>query len=445
MPVRRLEGLPRAPRRPAVPHTLQLLRDAKGFLNRMRVRHGPNFAHGYFGFEAFVVGEPELVREVLLDREQAFSSRMGWDYTIGELFEGGLMLRDFDDHRAQRNIMQAAFRPAAMRGYFEIINPFVAKAVARWSDDPRLRLYPEVKRLGLRLAAELLLGISFDEREGRAVGRAFVDAVQASVAPIRRPVPLTSYWRGMRGRAFLIDYFSKEIPTRRIGDGRDMFTQLCQAVDEDGEQLTDEEIAQHVIFLVLAAHDTTASAITTAVAALAESPECQERTRREIESISGSDLDYGELSTLAHTEWVIKESLRMQPPVGFVVRRAVRDCKLGPYGLPKNAVVTPSAWVTHYLPGWWTDPERFDPNRFSPERSEHKGHPGLYYPFGGGAHMCLGVHLAGMQAKTFLYHFLRHYRFTLRRRRPVKFVSVPIPHPRGGLSLRLTPVGKTSV
>lgn len=110
--------------------TLQQLRDMHGFLRSRRERFGPNFAHGYFGFVPFAVGEPDLVRELLLDRGSNFSSRMGWDFAIGELFEGGLMLRDFDDHRAQRNIMQSAFRPAAMRGYLDIINPIIRDALA---------------------------------------------------------------------------------------------------------------------------------------------------------------------------------------------------------------------------------------------------------------------------------------------------------------------------
>ncbi len=143
--------------------TLQQLRNMYEFLQTRRERFGPNFAHGYFGFVPFAVGEPELVREILLDRGSNFSSRMGWDFSIGKLFEGGLMLRDFDDHRAQRNIMQSAFRPAAMRGYLDIINPIIDEALTKQSAELTFRFYPAAKQLGLRVAAELLLG-SFAQR-----------------------------------------------------------------------------------------------------------------------------------------------------------------------------------------------------------------------------------------------------------------------------------------
>jgi cytochrome P450 len=438
MPARHVEGLPGDAGEHQLRDSLQQLRDMQGFLQTRRQRFGPNFTHGYFGFVQLAVGEPDLVRELLLDRGANFSSRMGWDFSIGELFEGGLMLRDFDDHRAQRNIMQAAFRPAAMRGYLDIINPIIDQTLTQWGRSPSFRFFPAIKQLGLQVATELLLGESLDAKTGRKIGRAFVDAVRAAVAVVRRPVPPSRYWRGMRGRAFLKGYFASQIEERRRSNRTDMFSQLCRAEDEAGGRLSDEEIAQHMIFLVLAAHDTTASAITTAVWALGEHPHWQDRLRNEIRAHEHAIMQYDVRDALVETDWVFKEALRLEPPGSFMMRRTVREVQLGPYTLPKNLTVTPVSRITHFLPDWWTEPTRFDPLRFSPERAEHKQHPSLYYPFGGGAHMCLGVHLATMQAKAFLYQFLRRYTVTLRSRRPTRFQPVPIPHPTNSLPIKLS-------
>ena len=408
LPLREVDGLPGEGGAHQVRDSFEQLRDMHGFLRRRRERFGPNFAHGYFGFVTFAVGEPELARELLIDRGADFSSRMGWDFSIGELFEGGLMLRDFDDHRAQRNIMQAAFRPGAMRGYLEIINPIIDRTLTDWGRSPSFRFFPAIKRLGLQIATELLLGESLDVRAGRKIGRSFVDAVNAAVAVVRRPVPPGRYWRGMRGRAFLERYFASQIEARRRSNRADMFSQLCRAEDEAGDRLSDEEIAQHMIFLVFAAHDTTS-------------------------------MEYDARETLVETDWVFKEALRLQPPGSFMLRRTVREVQLGPYLLPKNLSVSPVSRISHYLPDWWTDPDCFDPLRFSPERAEHRRHPGLYYPFGGGAHMCLGVHLATMQAKAFLYQFLRRYTVIPKGRRPVRFQPVPMPHPSNSLPIGLVP------
>ena len=437
LPLREVDGLPGEGGAHQVRDSFEQLRDMHGFLRRRRERFGPNFAHGYFGFVTFAVGEPELARELLIDRGADFSSRMGWDFSIGELFEGGLMLRDFDDHRAQRNIMQAAFRPGAMRGYLEIINPIIDRTLTDWGRSPSFRFFPAIKRLGLQIATELLLGESLDVRAGRKIGRSFVDAVNAAVAVVRRPVPPGRYWRGMRGRAFLERYFASQIEARRRSNRADMFSQLCRAEDEAGDRLSDEEIAQHMIFLVFAAHDTTSSALTTAVWALGEHPDWQERLRKEIRAHGNASMEYDARETLVETDWVFKEALRLQPPGSFMLRRTVREVQLGPYLLPKNLSVSPVSRISHYLPDWWTDPDCFDPLRFSPERAEHRRHPGLYYPFGGGAHMCLGVHLATMQAKAFLYQFLRRYTVIPKGRRPVRFQPVPMPHPSNSLPIGL--------
>lgn len=437
LPLRRVEGLPGDGGRHQLRDTVSQLRYMHGFLQSRRARFGPNFTHGYFGFVELSVGEPELVRELLLDRGSNFSSRMGWDFSIGHLFEGGLMLRDFDDHRAQRNIMQAAFRPVAMRGYLDIINPIVDRRLTSWAYRPRFCFFPAIKALGLEVASELLLGESLKAEVGRRVSGAFVDVVNAAVAIVRRPIPPTRYWKGMRGRAFLSSYFASQIEARRAGDRTDLLSELCRAQDEAGDRLTDEEIAQHIIFLLFAAHDTTSSALTTAIWALAEHPQWQRRLRQEIEAVDNPVIGYDQLDQLTEMDWVFKEAVRMEPPGAFMMRRTVREVQLGPYMLPKNLSISPVSRITHYLPDWWTEPTRFDPMRFSPERAEHKRHPGLYFPFGGGAHACLGVHLATMQAKAFLYQFLRRFVVTLDTRRPTRFQTVPIPHPTNGLPVRL--------
>ncbi len=437
LPLRRADGLPGNGGTEQLRDTVSQLRDMHRFLQTRRERFGANFTHGYFGFVEFSIGEPDLVREILLDRGTHFSSRMGWDFSIGELFEGGLMLRDFDDHRAQRNIIQAAFRPAAMRGYLDIINPIVDRELARWAGTPKLQFFPSVKALGLAVAAELLLGESLDAEVGRRVSGAFVDVVNAAVGIVRRPVPLTRYWKGMRARAYLNSYFASQIEQRRRGNRSDLLSELCRAQDQAGDQLTDEEIAQHIIFLLFAAHDTTSSALTTAVWALATHPDWQDRLIREVDALQSPMVDYDDLDRLTEMDWVLKEALRLEPPGAFMMRRTVREVQLGPYTLPRNLSLSPVSRITHYLPEWWTEPTRFDPMRFSPERAEHKRHPGLYFPFGGGAHACLGVHLASMQAKAFLHQFLRRFTVTLETSKPTHFQMVPMPHPTNGLPLRL--------
>ena len=380
-PIKSAPGLPGDGGRYQLRDTYAQLRDMHGFLQHRRARFGPNFTFGSFGFVIFAVGEPELVRAIHLDHGDAFSSRIGWHFSIGELFEGGLMLRDFEEHREHRAMVQAAFRPSAMAGYFDIIERCIVRELDTWSHGQptaraeRLNFFPAIKTLGLKVALELILGISSDDREAERIGQAFKAAVLASVAPIRRPIPPLQYWRGMRGRRYLQAWFAEEIKRRRDVRSTDIFSRLCAT------ELSDEQIVNHLIFLVMAAHDTTASALTTTMWAACRYPEWQQRMRQEVVEHEGPLAADG-LDHLVVNDWVFKEALRFQPPGPFMMRRTVREVELGPYTLPANLSVAPISLITHFLPQWWTDPDRFDPERFSPGRAEHKGHPALYYPFG---------------------------------------------------------------
>ncbi|MEO1229630.1 MAG: cytochrome P450 [Myxococcota bacterium] len=437
-PRREAPGLPGDGGRYQLRDSWAQLRDMHAFLQKRRQRFGPSFAHGYFGFVVFSVGDPDLVRVLHLDAQRDFSSRWGWDFTIGELFAGGLMLRDFGDHRQHRGLMQSAFRPSALEGYLETVNLSFERLILSWKDQRRFRFYPVFKSAGLRLALELILGVPGSDVLATRLGRAFTEAVQASIAVLRRPIPPFRYWRGMRGRRHLLAWMQSEIQARRDAPGSDIFGRLC-AAEVEGAVLSDEEIAEHLVFLLMAAHDTTASAVTSCVWAAATHPEWQDRAREEIQSLGDPCLTMTGFRETPVLDAILDEALRMKPPAPYMVRRTLRPTQLGPFSLPENLTVSPVSLITHFLPEWWTDPERFDPARFGTERAEHKQHPGLYYPFGGGAHQCLGLHLARLEAKAFLYQLWRQYRVTLASSRPPRFRPIPIPHPADGLPIRLAP------
>ena len=181
----------------------------------------------------------------------------------------------------------------------------------------------------------------------------------------------------------------------------ELFPQLCQACDEHGQQYSDEEIVDHLIFLMMAAHDTTTSAITTMVYAMARHPQWQERLRVEARTAvdrlrvagrSAATLD--DLATMTQTEWVFKEALRLYQPLPTIARRALADVEIHGMRIPAGTPVAVFPIQVHRSPRWWSEPDHFDPERFSPARAEHRRHPFAWVPFGGGAHMCLGLHFA---------------------------------------------------
>lgn len=419
---------------PVVGHTLSFLRHTQAFMTSQRERYGADFRVRIFGQSTMVLGSPAAVREVLLDKDKNFSSDRGWR-NIGELFRGGLMLRDFEEHRVDRRIMQAAFRPDAMRGYVTVMNAQIPETVRAWPS--KLRLYPALKRLTLDMASRIFLGLALG-RDSRTVDRAFIATVAASLALVRRDWPLLSYGRGMRGRRVLERFFSELIRERRANPGSDLLSELCRAKSEEGERFSDAAIRDHMIFLMMAAHDTTTSSLSSIVHLLLAHPEWQERVRDEIRARGAGPLSWDDRTQLPLLDRCLDEALRLLPPAPFIARRSIRACSIAGFEIPANTGLGVSSLVTHRLPEYWSAPDDFDPDRFLPERAEHNAHSHLYYPFGGGAHVCIGLHFARIQVKAVLNEVLANYRIrTLQPAAKRKLVAVPIPYPRDGLPIIL--------
>jgi cytochrome P450 len=261
--------------------------------------------------------------------------------------------------------------------------------------------------------------------------------VAASVGVIRRPLPGTLMGKGVAGRTYLVDYFGKEIPKRRGAEGSDMFTQICNATDDTGKALTDMDITDHMNFLMMAAHDTITSSVTSTVALLGANPAWQDTLRQEMLGlgIKGSALPYEKLGALELTDYAFKEALRLIPPVPTLPRRALKDFTFKGFHIPAGAGVDINPVYTHMMPDIWEAPEIFDPMRFTPDKVRDR-HKYAWVPFGGGAHMCLGLHFAYMQAKIFFYHLLTTHRIVLAPGHKADWKMWPIPQPKDGLPLR---------
>lgn len=427
--------VPGEPGLPLLGHTLGFLFSSQATMDRLREQHGPDFRMQVLGNPVFIVGNPATVRELLLDRTKTFSSELGWGPAIGKLFARGLMLLDFDEHRHDRRIMQAAFRPDAMRGYVEMMHVPIRSAITHWPRE--LRLYPALKQLTLDMACRIFLGV-LPERESEQLNQAFTAAVAASVSVVKREVPGSSFARGMRGRRWLERFFQQLVEERRVRPGHDLLSELCKAKSEHGERFEDKAIVDHMIFLLMAAHDTTTSSLSSVAHCLLLHPEWQERARDEVQAREGAALTWEERDTLPLLDNIFDEALRLYPPAPYIARRNLRACTLGGVEIPENSAIAISSLVTHRMPEYWKAPASFDPLRFQPPRAEQTAHSHVYYPFGGGPHVCIGMHFARIQVKAVLCELLGRYR--LRAPGPLpsqRFVAIPIAHPRDGLPVLL--------
>ncbi|WP_374111215.1 cytochrome P450 [Nocardia sp. JCM 34519.1] len=421
---------------PGIGYTLQVLADPIAFSQERVRRYGPVQWMGVLGRAVVVAASPEALEAVYLDRAKVLSAQRGWEYLIGPFFRGGLLLRDFDEHQFHRRIMQQAFTRTRLVGYLELTTPRITAGVAGWRPSRNFHAYRAIKQLLLEQATEVFAGAELG-REAARLERAFEDAVRGGQALIRTTMPGGIWARGMRGRRVLEEHFRRELPAKRAGAGADLFSVLCRAETEEGHTFTDEEIVQHMIFVMMAAHDTSTIATSMLIYELARHPHWQDRLRAESRALGKPALDYSDLDRLPALDMAFREVLRMYSPVGQQVRETVADTDLLGHYVPAGTLIMCGSYAMMRSDEYWRDAAVFDPERFAPERREDKSHRFAWAAFGGGAHKCIGMYFGGMTVKAVLHQMLLRYRWSVPDGYRVPLVATTGPTPGDGLPIRL--------
>ena len=255
-------------------------------------------------------------------------------------------------------------------------------------------------------------GADAEEAELAAVNRAFVACVQAAGGLVRAPLPGTRWGRAARGRALLEAFLRRHLPAARAEERDDLFSTLCHVRGEEGETFSDTDVVNHMIFLLMAAHDTSTITATAMIRFLGQDRSWQERCRREVADLP-EHPSLAQVEALVDLDLVMRESLRLMPPVPVLLRRTVKDTEVLGVAVPADQLVSVGLLYGHHMDEHWTEPERFDPDRFAEPRREDKRHRHAWEPFGGGVHKCLGLSFGGLEVKLVLIHLLRDFSWSV--------------------------------
>ncbi len=424
---------------PLVGHSFDYLFNFERFTRGRFARYGEVVRINTFGMEFIALLGPEANQLVLQNRDDLFSNA-SWTKIIGPFFRRGLMLLDGDEHRLHRRVMQVAFTNSALRQDLDGINRTLDESLANWPTGEGVKVFDLLKSMTLDVASRVFLGQPAGQ-DSDAMNKAFLATVQAATGVVRHDLPFTRWRAGLRGRELLEKTFAAALPAHRSGSGNDLFTRLCAARTEDGQPFSDEDVINHLVFLLMAAHDTSTITLSNMLYQLARHPEWQERLREQSLALGRTQLEYEDLERLSDMDHAMKETLRLTPPVPGLPRQATRDFEYAGYRIPKGTLVSISLWMTHRLERYWKEPERFDPDRFAAGRAEDRQHPFLWLPFGGGAHKCIGMHFGAMEVKAALHQMLLRFRWSVPAgyTMPQDWTSLPIPADR--LPLRLEKLG----
>jgi cytochrome P450 len=384
--------------------------------------------------------DADLVSTILRNEDQAWSCALGYRKVFADIMRGVETLDmldtlDFEVHREARRLLQPAFGPAALESAVDGIAEAYDAEIDTWLRWGRVSFKAVVRRLFADVASQIFVGIH-DPREAKQLDLA-TRAMWSSVTVLMKNELLSPAWRrALRGYVTLRDALRSRVSERRNGNGRDLFTRLCQA-QAQSPLLEDDSMVRLFIGILLAAFDTTSVATTSMAYALARNPEWQERLRAEAWRVP---LGYEHLKQLELHEQVWKETLRLFPTVIGLPRVSLREVQLLGQRIPPGTFVHVLTAPLMRDPRYWSAPERFDPDRFSTERQEDKRHRGAYLPFGAGPHTCLGQPLASLQMKIFWQTLLRRARFRLVRDYAARHTFTPIGCVSGDVELVLEPL-----
>lgn len=420
---------------PFIGSSLEFASDINKVILDNLAKYGPIFKLRVMGYNLIALAGTEANKLVLQEEQDNFLSKKGWGFIIGDLFKEAIMLTDGAEHTRFRRIMQTAFHKVPMTGYLDVIetatNQFLDHEMT--IRNGKLRVYPEMVRLTMKIAGKLFFGFEFSNKDLSAI----VDVTKASMWPIHLEIPFTPYERGMEARRYLTKRYKERIKQNRLNPGDDMFSQMCIAKSETGEMFSDQEIINQMIFLMLASHDTTTSTLTSLMFETAKNPYWQDIMRAESNNFyNDGDLEYGRLKDFKEIGKVLNETLRLHPALVVMPRFVERDFSFGGHKIPKGSRVAISTYATHIMPEIYPNPFLFDPNRFSEERAEHKKVPFSFIPFGAGRHICIGQYFAEMEIKIIISQFVKRFKWSIPKGYEIKY-RPPLNAPSDGFPVRI--------
>ena len=384
-----------------------------------------------------LLAHPDAVREVLVARQRDFRG-LAFE-AVRRIAGDGVLQAQGEAHRRQRRVLQPAFHRERLAAYGDVM---VAHA-ARWADarheGETLALREAMVALTLAIVGEALFG----DADAAAVDdvRAYLDAGLALFGPLTLPIarwldrlPLPASRRFVRVRDRL-DARIADMVAARMADARagqpprdDLLAMLLGAREAERaaeaaagdaparevRALDDRWVRDEIMTLVLAGHETTASALTWAWRLLAEHPEAEARLHAEVDALGDRAPTMDDLARLPYTRAVFDEALRLHPTVPFVFRRATTTVPLGDAApgvtLRRGEVVLLSPWITQRDARWWDAPEAFRPERWLDEPARAARPRFAWFPFGGGARVCIGEHFATAEAVLILATIARRWR-----------------------------------
>ena len=385
--------------------------------------------------EIYLPVHPDYIKHVLQDNHRNYPRPEFVDNTLKGVVGDGLVAAEGEEWRRSRRLAQPAFHRQTIATFGEMIADTTAEMLEKWDDHERqgrtIDAKSEMMRLSLAILAKALFKTDW-RRYGEIVEPAVTTVLDHTNRRLTSPidpnrVPILPATRRFHEAIRTLDEITYPlIAERRRSDAppTDLIGMLLAARDEEtGQGMTDKQARDEVMGFLIAGHETVSCALTWAWYLLSKNPGSRARLRAEVvDALAGRTPTTADVAKLKYTSMVIDETLRLYPSIFVLMRSPLEDDEIGGYHIPKGTNIALCSYVTHRHPDFWENPEGFDPERFSPERSAGR-HRMAYFPFAGGPRKCIGDSFALLEMQLVIAMVTQRFDLDLDAGRPV------IPHP----------------
>jgi cytochrome P450 len=399
--------LPPGPRVPLFGSLVGPGRDPLQLLTRFARDYGDVTFFKLGGERCYFVNHPQYVRDLLVTNQRNFTKSRGLE-RAKKLLGEGLLTSEGQTHLRQRRLIQPAFHRERIAGYGRVMVDHAARMRDRWQDGRTFDVAKEMMRVTLAIAGKTLFDTDVESKADE-VGVAVTEVLESFWLNLlpgadyleRLPIPQLRRANAARRRLDTLIYQMIADRRRSGRDHGDLLSMLIAAVDDEGTArggMTDQQVRDEAITLLLAGHETTANALTWTFYLLSQNPAAVALLREEVQRVVGGRLpSVSDLANLVYTRRVVTEAMRIYPPAWLLGRRAIGSFALGEYDVPPRSMIFMSPFVMHHDARFFVNPDQFNPNRWTPE-FEASLPKFAYFPFGGGARQCIGEQFAWMEA-----------------------------------------------
>lgn len=415
------------------------------FLERAARRYGPISSFRILHKRLYLVDDADLIKDILVTQQHSLERDSGANL-LRELIGDALLTREEPLHRERRRMLQPAFHKEQIASYAEIMVREATRLSAEWRDGAVVDIRKEMRRLTLEIVGGAMFGVDFRNsvdmvaavlqrvaRRSRWLAPLFT-LIEPFVVAYRRTFPNGPSLFFRRERADLERVIAPIIQKRQGSGGKDMLSLLLNQRDESGT-LSAEDTKNEIVTFVLAGHETTATALTWTWYLLARHSSVEECLQAELASVLGDrEPVFDDLPRLTYTSMVFQESLRLYPPALAFARRAKTSVTLAGYTIPKGASIFLSPYITHRNEKYFDRPEQFEPERWQNSAAIPKF---AYFPFGGGAKMCIGEPFAKLEGVLALATLARMWKLENAETTPVGIGTGFLLNPDRPLLMRL--------